>query len=157
LTLGHVGGAAGERVEPMREPVTDRLQRQHSHPRGGELDGERNPVEPLRDIDDDLQILARRRERRLDETSAIEEELDRRRCGERRGIRAPGGHVERRDGEHLLAGDTKRRPAGREDPKVRGDLEELTNEPSRPRDLLQVVEEEQDLPFPHPVAHDVHR
>ena len=50
------------KLEAVVESRVDLLERQHLHPRGGQLDGQRNAVEPLADADHRLGVLRRQRE-----------------------------------------------------------------------------------------------
>ena len=50
LSFWKVEGAGGEQVEAAPEAREDLLRCQHLHPRGCELERQRQPVEPARDL-----------------------------------------------------------------------------------------------------------
>ena len=54
LALVGVLGAAGQQGQPLVEPAQERLRRERAHPRRGQLDRERQAVEPAADLRDGL-------------------------------------------------------------------------------------------------------
>ena len=107
--------------------------RQHSRPGRGELDRERQTVEPAADLRDRVEVLG----------SAPAEPRHRRRPGQ--GRASPHRLPERLHGEHLLAGEV-------EDTTARDDKGEPGAPPRRSRskgpasiDMLEVVEHDQQL------------
>ena len=73
LPVRRVAGAAGEQVEALREPLDDLLWCQRFHPRRGQLEREREPVEAARD----LRHVLVRLEARFELTRALREQLNR--------------------------------------------------------------------------------
>ena len=123
--LARVGVAAAlEQVESLREPVEDLRGSEDAGAGGGELESERQVVEPAAELGDRLVRL---------EPRALAEELDRLRLGER-------GH-----GVLDLAPDAEELPARDQEAQVGARLEQLRELGRRLDHLLEVVEQQQEL------------
>ena len=117
----------GEHVEPLVEALDDLAGRQRARPAGGELDREREPVEPAAQLDDRVVLGARAGGGR-----AVEEE--------RRGVLAREPHQP----HDLLAVDAQRRAAGRHDAQVGTARQQLLDHGGGAVEhVLAVVEQEQ--------------
>ena len=77
LALGPVARAAAEELEPLPEAREQRLRRQQLDAGRGELDRERQPVEPHAELRDRRRVLVRHGEARRDGPRALEEERHR--------------------------------------------------------------------------------
>ena len=71
-----VAGAAAEKVQAVIEPRLEGARRQDFAPRGGQLDGQRQAVQPAADGDDGGRILRLERKARADGPGAFDEEAD---------------------------------------------------------------------------------
>ena len=69
--------AAAEQVEGTVEPVVEVGEAERRQPPGGQLDGERHPVEAAHDLGDQAQVVRTGREVGLDATGAVDEHGDR--------------------------------------------------------------------------------
>ena len=125
LAGGEVGGAALQQREAALEPLEQRLRLEDAHARGGELDRERQPVEPRADggdraVDPDLGAGLLR---------PLDEQLD--------GLVL----AQRRDVVDALARQLQRGPARDEQPELRACAEQLREHRPRREHVLEVVEE----------------
>ncbi len=112
--------AAGEQPEAIVEAPGDLLGRQRAQAGGGELDRQRQAVQPAADLDDRGDVLRVDGEAGRRRRAAVGEQLDRR-MGERlvdAGVRAGPG--QRRDLDQPLADDAQRLAAGRQDAQRAG-------------------------------------
>jgi hypothetical protein len=124
-----------EETEPLVEPTEDGRRAHRGGARGGELDREREAVEPAAELVDGLAILRGHLEPVTRRGGAIDEQLRRRLDGERAN-RVGGLAV---DGETLLAGGEHR--------DVRAAAYELVDDPRGDvHDVLAVVEHEEQAP-----------
>ena len=120
-----------QELEAVAEPGEQRGRRQELGPRSGELDRERQPVEPGAELCDGGRVLLAQLEVRIRGLCAADEQLGRLVVRERRHREFPlGRHVQRRstrdDDLHLRCGFQERRD------RARGG-----------EDLLEVVHEQQ--------------
>ena len=143
LPVGQITGACREEVKGRAQPLQDRLGRKDLDARRGELDGERQAVEPRADLGDGARVRGRDAEVWLDRDCALDEEPHRLRLREHLGSRREVGERERRHRELPFAVHTQRRAAGRDDPDVRRRAQQLSNERSSRQELLEVVDDEQ--------------
>ena len=111
VTRGRRSVLLAEQAAVVQQPLGDLVGGQQRHARRGQLDGQRDAVEPPADPDH-RRARAGQRERGIGATGALGEQLDgavlaARRVGrgDREAVHAP----------HLLAGDAQRLAAGRED------------------------------------------
>ena len=129
LALRHVVGAARQQVEAP-EPVEQSGRREHLRPRGGQLDRQREPVQPGADLGHGVELGLRiepvdGRTRTLDEQP--------RRLGS----------LERRHGVFVLTREMEDGAAGHDDGQQRGGRHEIGEQESGRGDLLEVVDDEQ--------------
>ena len=132
LTARRGAAAPGEQAEAVVQAVGELLERHRPQPGGGELDRQRQAVDPPAHVRDD-------RRRRL-----VEREVGRR----RRGALGEQQHgrllLQRPDGGERLAADGERLAARRQDPQPRAAGEQAIGELRRGHDdVLAVVEHEQ--------------
>ncbi len=148
LALGKVAVSVRENSEPVVESRQERLRRKDSHTRRGELDREREPVEPATDVRDGARVALGEREAALGLARPLGEERDRRVSQQRVDVSRPacGRKLERRDGHHALGRHAERRAARDERSERRGIVEQSRDERRRVDDLLEVVEDEQQPP-----------
>ena len=129
----------GEQAEGVVEAVRDLLGRQHAHARRGELDRERDAVEPPADLGHGRRVARRQRERRRRGLRPLDEQLHRLGARHRR-------HEPRR-----LAAHAERLAARRQHREPRAGAQQLLGElRALLHQVLAVVEDEQ-----HPVAADL--
>src|SRR5206468_691403 len=74
LAQRQVAVARGQQVEGMVEPLEQYRGLEDSHARGGELEGERQPVEPAADRGERRRVAGGEREAGLDLLSALDEQ-----------------------------------------------------------------------------------
>jgi hypothetical protein len=72
-----IARASAQQVESLTEPLPQRFRGEQSHPRRGELDGQRQSIQPAHDLGDDGTRLVGQDEGRSDPGGAVQEELDR--------------------------------------------------------------------------------
>ncbi len=145
LPIGAIARPAGEEVEALLQARQHRLRGEELDPRGRELDRERQPVEAIADLRHRRRVLGGDGEVGTHGRRALDEETHRVRLGEhleRRKTRRIG-KVERRDGELLLSRDAQRRAARCEDLEVLTGLEQRGHGRGGGKDLLEIVEHEQ--------------
>ena len=132
---------ADQQPEPLIQTVTDLARRHRRHPRGRQLDGQRNPVEASADLHHRGGLLSRgHREARGNAAGAFDKQAH------RRGVDART-HRQRGHQPQLLVGDPQSFAAGRQHPhrrRVRQDrLDQIRRSVTH---VLAVVEHQQ----PHP-------
>ena len=127
LPLREVAPPALQHVEPFLEPPPQLVDREQRDARGGELDRERQPVEPAADGGDVGSVLVGELEVGPQRARALDEQLDRLRCERvfQRDCAIPGGQRERRHREQPLAAHAQRRTAGHERGDTRAVPEQL--------------------------------
>jgi hypothetical protein len=103
---------AGQQPEPVLEPVGQLLQRDGPQPPGGQLDGQRNPVQAPAEPDHAVAVGVGDGETGHHRHRALGEQLDR--VAGARGPGPPVRHRQRRDRAGVLAGHRQRLPAGGE-------------------------------------------
>ncbi len=136
----HVARAVAERREPGVEQARELVGRDRAQPRCRELDREREAVEPPDDLGD-LPALAGELGSRGGGT--LEEEL------------ARGPVLERSKLLHVLRGQPQHAAARRQDPQLRGGLQQLGRRESARDEMLDVVEHEQQLALVQVLGHEV--
>ena len=149
LPLRAVAPPALQHVEPFVEPRPQLVGREQRDARGGELDRERQPVEPAAGGDDVGRVLVGELEVGPQRDRALDEQLDRLRCERvfQRDCAVAGGERERRHREQPLAAHAQRRTAGHERADTRAMLEQLGQAGRGVGHLFEVVEQEQQLPL----------
>jgi hypothetical protein len=142
---------AGQHGEPGLKALGQLGRRQRPHPHGGELDRERDAVEPPAEPDHVGTVRVGDGEAGQRRGGAIGEQLDR---VARRGVAAGPRHRQRAQPQHLLAGNVQRLPARRQDrdfvrrpQQLRGELR------AGGSDVLAGVEDQQQ-PFAAQVVED---
>ena len=148
LPVRQVAAATSEQAQRVFQPGQDRLRRQQLDPRRGQLDGQRQAVQPAGDLRDGRRVPLVDREVRRHRGGPLGEQAHRLAGGQPFG-RGPGARIrdrERRDRAFLLAGDPQRRAAADQDAQRTG----LPQQPGHGRgagqQVLEVVQDEQDLP-----------
>ena len=145
--------ARQERQAPV-EAFEQRARRQRANACGGQLDGERQSVEADADLRHRRRVLVRHREVRLHRQRPFHEQRDSLVLGQ--GFELGQCHQVRKPkrghGELVLARDAERRAAGDEQLQRRSSAEQPGDERCRRQHLLQVVQQEQDLPRPQVVG-----
>jgi len=145
--LGQVGGAAGEQGQPVGQARQQRLGRQDLDPGGGQLDRQRQPVEPAADLRDRRRIVVGEAEGRVGGVRPLDEERHRgdgRQDGGRRHRRRIG-HGQRRHRILPFGPDAEGRAARRQDRQPGATIEERRQLGSDRHHLLQVVQQEQQV------------
>ena len=105
LALGDVARRAAEELEAAAQAIAQRLGREQAEASRGELDGEREPVEPAADLDDRRRVVVGDREVGPDGARPVDEQLDRLDPRHLRGRQAVAGlrrQAERRDRVDVL-------------------------------------------------------
>ena len=138
--------ARGEELEPIGESLDDLVRGELCDLRGGELDGQRDAVEPPADLGDVGRVGLGHHEVGAYRDGAVAEQAHRvRGLGELgRVIRR---HGKRRDGVDLFALQLERFTAGREDGDVRAPVEDGVDEVRAAVDqMLAIVQHEEHFP-----------
>ena len=138
LPSGEIVRAAAEHAQPLRQPLRKRPCRKRPHACGGELDRERQAVDPGADLANGVLVLVRQLEARLHRRRALLEELQ-------RGIRP-----ERLHGEDVLTRQVQDGAAGDEHGQARRARQQLDEDGSGRVEMLGVVDDEEQLPCPEP-------
>jgi len=115
----HRSRARGEHPEALVQARAQSFHAEQGHARGGELDRQRNPIEPAADFDHRLAVFMRQRKARIDALHPREEQLH---CARIHGIgaRVGRGHVECAQSVDLFVSGLQGFLAGREDAQTRG-------------------------------------
>ncbi len=129
--------AARQNGEPLLEPLEQGARGQRPDPGGCELDRERQAVDAPADLADNPLVLGRDVEVGLQRPSPLFEELD------------GGIVVERRDGKDVLAGQVQNGTARDQEHESRGAGEQLDERRRRGAQMLDVVEDDEELPVAH--------
>ena len=125
--------------EPGRS--SDVARRQERHPRGRDLDTERQAVEAAANLRDGIDVLRHEPILGTDPLRTIHEQADRV-VGECLIDRGAGtGHGQRRDRELLLARDAQRSAAGHQDLDLRSP-QDVGDDGRGVEDVLEIVEEQ---------------
>ena len=147
VPIRNVERPARQQRQPVVEPSRDLVDPEPAHARGGELDRQRQPVEPCADLGDRRRILGRHQEVRHDARDAIDEQpgcvgLERARL------------VEGRHRVQALTRQPKLGLAGGNDRQARGNGEEVRQQRRRLEHVLEVVDDEQALSRPEVIGED---
>ena len=148
LPLGQVARATAERLPAGGEPVPQRLGREEVEPRCRELDRQRQPVEAAADVGNGGGVVVGEPEVGPDPARPLDKELDRLELAEligTRGARRAGRQRQGWYGHELLAAHPERLAAGHEQLQPRAVGEELDERRAGDRDLLEVVEDDEEL------------
>jgi hypothetical protein len=147
LTLGGVAGSAGQEVQARSQASQDRIKAQKLRSAGRQLDRQREPIEPDRDLCDGWRVSGGQSHPRANGRGSVDEERHGLVGSEALEVGAADrvGHGHLWDWELLLPGDMQGNPAGRQDRQPRGGIEEATDCACRFVDLLHVVQDEQQL------------
>ena len=165
-----VARARRQDVELVLEAGQDRVRRQELGPRRGELDREGHAVEPRRDRGNRRGVVVGHGKRRLDRQRSLDEQPDGGVLAERDRVDAPrptrqlepvrarelariGWSGQARDRQLLLPGDPQGGTAGDDDLEAVGGAQQVRDDRRGVRDLLEVVQDEQDAAVAQPVAH----
>ena len=163
LPFWYVAGSGGQEVEPRSQASQDRVRSEKFRSAGRELDRQREPLEPHRDLGDGRRVVGRQLHARADGRGSLDEERHRLVAGEALEIRGadagPAGPAAGTgnscspvmcNGTRLVARAVSRGAASRR---------RLTMEAAI-GDLLQVVQDEQEVAVAEiaqpasPAAHD---
>src|SRR5207244_3491018 len=131
------------------EPLAKGLRRKQPKSGGGELDRQWQPIEPAADLPDDRGVVVGELEVRTNAAGPIDEQLNGLRATEigRRDATRFGRQRERRYGQDLLGSNVERLAARDDGGDSRALAEEVGHDPGRRGHLLEVVEDEEDLPL----------
>jgi hypothetical protein len=142
-----VARAGGEQAEAVVQAGEQLLGGEQAHARGGQLDGERQPVEPRAERGDIGEVRRRDLEARRHGGGAFGEQGDGVIAAELLGRRQAGEirQAERRDGVFALPVQPERRAAGRQHPQGRAAGEQLADEGRGGQQMLDIVEHEQQV------------
>ena len=149
LPVRQVATAAGEQAQRVLQPGQDRFRRQQLDPRRGQLKGQRQAVQLAGDLGDRRRVLLVDGEVRQHRGGPLGEQAHRLAPGQRFG-RGTGARVrdgERRDRAFLLAGDPQRRAAADQDAQRAGLPQQPGHRRGAGQQVLEVVQDEQDLPL----------
>ena len=133
LARGCVARAAFEQRQRVGEPLHELAGVEQPDPPGGELDRERQAVEPAAQLGHRLRVLIAEAEVRSPLARAVDEQFDRVR------------HGQRRDREALLAAQPQRFTARGQHVQPRAGLDELAEQRAGFEDVLEVVDHQQGL------------
>ena len=130
----------------MFQPVEDRVGRQQPDPRRGQLDRERQAIQPADDLGDRGGVPLINGEAGHHGGGPLGEQPYRLAGGERRerGGR-PLRQGERRDRAFLLARHAKGRPAAHQDTQITGVAQQFRHHRGRRQQVLEVVQDDQEL------------
>src|SRR6202171_2233801 len=140
------GGPVTRRKKPkaLLEPAENLIERHHRNPGGGQLDGQRDPVDALTDADDRIDILVANAKLRLVRHSAISKQAD----------RLVASQWPRPSGGLLQAARTG--PTGCQDFEALAFFEQLNRQlGDRLNDVLTVVKDQQRVPLSEVVRQGV--
>ena len=131
-----------EHVGALAEAFGDLGRTHRACSRGGDLERQREPVQPAAQVHDGIEVGTLDAHAGL--AGALEEQLHRR--PRQRIGRADRRHLERRQRHHGLAGQLQRRPAGGQHGRLLADLEDAPDRAGRRlQEVLAVVDQEQHL------------
>jgi hypothetical protein len=140
--------ARGQEFEPVVKQDSDLRGPQHHRARSRKLDRERNAVQPPADRGDRAEVFTVRLEIRTQRSRPGHEQLDRGVCEHGLG-RHPGRrrHAERRDAIDVLAFDTQRFAAGRQNGHAGAAADDRLGQAGRGIDqMLAIVQDQQQPP-----------
>ena len=152
---GRVAGVGGQHRHAVAQPVGELGGGEELRPRGGQLQGEGEAVEPSADLRDGLRVGRRHREGGLHAAHPRDEHRDR---GHRDQAVEVGdvvgvGYGERCDRELPFRGEVQPLAARHEQPDPRAGAERLGEVEARREHLLAVVDDEQHLLVDQRVDH----
>ncbi len=137
------------RAEPVAQPVGDLLDRQGTHPRGGQLDAKRYAVQRAAQPGHRRRVVLGQREARPGACSPGGEQADGLVGREFGAAGAVGRQVQRRHPPDGLAADPQRLPAGRDDPQPRAPGQQQLHQRGAVAHLvLAGVQDQQPVPRP---------
>ena len=145
LPLGQVPGTPAQEVEPLPEAREDHGRLQETHPGGGQLDRERQAVQPRADPGNGYPILVVEPEFRVRGPGPLHEQVDRAVPEEIRhaSLRFRIGHSQRGHRKDPLPTELEDGSAGNQDLDFFGLLEQIRDALRRGEDSLETVEHEQ--------------
>jgi hypothetical protein len=152
--------AAGEQGEPIGQAVEDLLRREDTGPDRGELDGQRQAVEPADQVCHCRPVGGGQLERARGRGRPLGEQRDRLVLAELgQGFGGTGcGQRERRHRDDVLPRHRERLPAGGDHPQARRRPHQIGHEPAgRAGQVLAVVHDQQQVGAPQVVAEQGHR
>ena len=138
-------GTAGQQREAVAEPSRYLSDAEHPQSSRGQLEGQRDALQPAADLGDDGRVVLRQGELRTRLTGTIAEQLDRLRGSHvSRRARRLVGHRKGRHRNRDLAGQPEQLPAGGEHPDALSVPQDGLDEGrDRVEDVLAVVEQQQ--------------
>jgi len=149
----HGARTAGEQAQPVGQPTGKLGQGEVAQPRGGQLQGEREPVEIPAELRHDRKGGVVEREFRPGAARSVGEQQRRARGPPRAQVVVIRvGHTQRRDTPDPLPWNTQRLSAGGEQPERAAAAEQAIDEPSDLlSDVLAVVDHQQHVPVHQPI------
>ncbi len=150
--------AAGQEGEAVLQAGQAPPGREDADPGRGQLDRQRQPVEPDADLRDRGRVLGREGEVGPDGAGALEEQGDRRVALQIRD--GPGlverGKRQRPEWELVLPRNAERGAAGHQHRQSRAGAEQVSDERGRRRNVLEVVQDQQDPARPQNARQALH-
>jgi hypothetical protein len=145
LPLRQVAGAAGQQRQPRLQPLQHRLGGEEADARGGQLDGQGEPIHAAHDLRDRAGVLRVESEARHDGLRPVDEEAYR--VGACNLIqRTRIGFTRQRHGQHrklALAAHAQGGAAGGEDGQPRRGGQQLGDERTEVGELFEVVQDQE--------------
>jgi hypothetical protein len=158
MTRWQIAGAAAEQVEAAIEPRKQGPGREQLDAGGGELDGERQTVEPPADLRYGMRtVIIIEAYPGLERGRPLSEELDRR-IGAHRGSRLTRGRIgraQRRNGELTLHGESQREPTRHENLRVGARGGQHRDALRSAHEVLEIIQHEQDSPLAQMLDHGI--
>ncbi len=148
VPFGHVADGRGQQRKRPFEPLRDAGSRQHPHLRGGQLDRQRQALQPAADVGDIGGVVLGEREVGLDRPGAVDEQRDGGRlpCAIQARRRRPLGRGEGGDLVDALAADAQHDAARHQEARERRDRVQPHEHGCGIHDLLEVVEHDEHAP-----------
>ena len=150
LPFGQVAGPAGQHAEPLVQPRGQRLRGQQPDPGRGQLDGQRQPVQPAADLRHRPGVFVGQLEARGNGVRPLHEQAHRGVPLQVRRVAAdPGGRNRQRGHRELmLPGQAQHRPAGDQHYQAGSSGQQLSQQRSGAHNLLEIVQRQQQPPGP---------
>ena len=154
LAFGQIARPSCEQLKPVRKPRQHRARRQELHARSGQLDRQRETVQPGANLRDDCRVLLRQLDIGPNRLSTLEKESDRRIPCQFGKLREPLGIGCRqwRKWKLALAPNVEHQPACDQCFDFAAGAEQSRQRGRRLGHLLKVVEHEENASIPERVA-----
>ena len=140
--------AAGQHRQPAVQPGQQRRRGKQPHPGRGQLNGQREPVQPPADLRHGRCRLGVQRQRRPHSTWPLHQQFHRWRVPQRFGRAGRGGQHQRRDRVVAPAPHVQGHPAGDQDDQLRARLQQGEHRIPGREQVLEVIQQHQQPPAP---------